>query len=249
MNNPQLIIFDIDATLVRPGTYYTPEQVLQGLYDAKLLTPFLTDPNYQIALASFNHDPYQTETPYAGRRLGRLILDLQHPAGNSNSCVEDNFIQAWMFQPIQQANQHGKNEHIKLILQAYHDKYGGAPPLVILYDDRIENVYLAGKNGIRAFWVTAGLRRDNIHTFSQIGNRVLFSIREGQIEQYTDAGLRAFAQYIHKHARLPNNTLVYSLYLPPHRDTAKLWYSEFIACLYRSSIDINVITSDLNYIV
>ncbi|KKK72722.1 hypothetical protein LCGC14_2901020, partial [marine sediment metagenome] len=162
------MIFDIDATLLPPQIYTNPEHVRQGLYDPELLTPFFTNSKYQIAIASFNHDVFGNG-PYGGRRLGRVILDLQHPAGSSKQSVEDDFIQAWAFPTMELMDRYGKNEHIRQILNVYRKKYGQSPPAILFYDDNIHNVYLAGKSGIRVYWVTAGLTRNNIHTFTSIG--------------------------------------------------------------------------------
>ena len=42
MNIPSiLIVFDIDATLLRYDNYETIEQIRDGLYDKNLLTPYL----------------------------------------------------------------------------------------------------------------------------------------------------------------------------------------------------------------
>ncbi len=239
---PNLVIFDIDTTLLKPNVYQTIDQVSQGLYDKQLLTPFLDNPKYQVAIASYNHD---VNPQYlGGRRLGRAILDLQHPTGSSHHDVEDEFIQAWMLSSLQLVNQHGKNEHISRILDAYRKKYGTVNPMVLLYDDRIENVYLAGKNGIRAYWVTNGLTRENIHTYSQIGNRVQFSIVKGDISQCVSK-LDIFAQYVYKHPHAQNTTPLYSIYLPPHPESAHEVFMEFLRRLQGCGIVIQLIHSDI----
>ncbi len=242
MSPPDLVIFDIDATLLIPSAYHSPEHVREGLYDDQLLILFLANPKYQVAIASFNHDA--DLIIYGGRRLGRAILDLQHPTGDSRQNVQDEFIQAWRLPTAQQMEQHGKNEHIRKILQAYHQKYNQHPPKVILYDDCIENVYLAGKNGIHAYWVTTGLTRDNIHTVVPIANRVQFSTQEDQISYCDD--LQVFLQYIYKQPHSAYTTPIYSLYLPPDRQAAKSTFAEFLQRAYNCSINIHILTSDLN---
>jgi hypothetical protein len=172
MSPPDLVIFDIDATLLIPSIYHSPDNVHEGLYDDQLLTLFLANPKYQVALASFNESPTGLLI-YGGRRLGRTILDLQHPTGDSRQNVQDEFIQAWQFPTAQQMDRHGKN-------------------------------------GIRAYWVTTGLTRNNIHTFVAIGNRVQFSTQEGQISQCND--LQVFFQYIYKQPQSANTSPVYSTY-------------------------------------
>ncbi len=239
---PQLVIFDIDATLLAPNQYISPDHVRQGLYDDQLLTFLLTNPEYQVAIASYNHDLYGCG-PLHGRRLGRVILDLQHPSGSSYQSVEDDFIQAWAFPTMELMNNRGKNEHIGKILEAYYKKYGRGPSVVFFYDDHIHNVYLAGKNGIRAYWVTAGLSRDNIHTFTTIGNRVQFAT------DHVCDQLEIFAPYIHKHPQPPNTTPIYSLYLSFDRDIAKSIYTEFLKRIQECGIMIHILTTDLNHIV
>src|SRR6185295_14692090 len=125
---PYLLIFDIDGTLLKPDTYYTIEAIRKGLFDDNFLSGFLTDPDYQVAIASFNHDPEITKSPpYGGRRLARIILDLQYPHVYTNHIVEDDFIQAWIFSNFQYAQIYGKNKHIINILNAYKQKYNSDP--------------------------------------------------------------------------------------------------------------------------
>ena len=246
-NAPVLLIFDIDKTLLEPQACTTPDQVRQSLYDSKLLTSFF-NPKYQIAIASYNHDISTREASprsvvrfadaapqlapfvgggghgvYGGRRLGRIILDLQHPSGSSKQAVEDGFIQAWVYPTMELMDRYGKNEHIRRILTIYRKKYGRDPAEIFFYDDLIHNVYLASTSGIRAYWVTAGLTRNNIHRCMPIGNRVKFSIASICNQ------LKDFIPYIHQHPRkLGDQNPIYSLYLPSDHNTAMKYYIEFL---------------------
>lgn len=245
MSIPTLLIFDIDATLLKPGIYIDSEGIRKGLYDDQLLTNLLINPNYQLALASFNHDTKNAGVPIGGRRLGRTILDLQHPSGDSRKNVEDEFIQAWSFSTLELMSKYGKNEHIRRIVDAYHQKYGQSPRVVALYDDNIENVYLASKNGIYSYWVTTGLTRKNINLFTAIGNRVQFSARENQLIKCTL--LQVFSPYIHKNRQTANITSpLYTLYLPPNPENARNVYQEFLQQVRRCGISIHILESDLN---
>ena len=240
MNIPILIVFDIDATLIRPSIYHSVEDIKRGLYDDKLLTPFLSDPAYQVALASFNQEEPTTQ-PIGGRRLGRIILDLQHPYGNSFAQIPDEFIQAWMYPSMEQINKYGKNNHLELIINAYIKKYKTRPAKIIFYDDSIDNVYLARKRGVMSFWVPQGLTLARINNCIQIGHRILFSTN-GQIGK---CGLQAFVSFIYIHSRLPNTDPVYSFYLFVEKERAQQLYTSFIEYMNKCGINIQILESDL----
>lgn len=251
MSLPILLIFDIDATLIHPDIYNTHSDVRKGLYDPELLTPYLTNPNkFQVAIASYNTDlrPY-VAPPLGGRRLGRAILDIQHPEQDSRAVVEDEFIQAWMVSTWGEVDTHGKNKHIKLILDAYKQKHGGHPPTVIFYDDQIHNVYLAGKIGIHSFWVTEGVKRDNITRLPKIGNRVQFVFEGNHLAQCVREKLRGILNYITKHPSGKNTTPLYSIYLPMCIDNARIAFAEFRNRAGECGLRIHTIASDINHIV
>jgi hypothetical protein len=223
--HPKLIIFDIDSTLVRPAEYYTTAEISAGMYDTGVMTYFLASKNHQVAIASFNQDIHNGAAPYGGKRFGRLILDIQHPTGDSAACVEDDFIQAWRYPTMQQLILYGKNDHIKLIIEAYNRKYRRPPAEITLYDDCIENVYLANRIGVTAWWVVGGLRRDNILRLPRISDRFTFTITEGDIGECIQRSpiLYQMTPYIY---RYPNACC---LYLPSDGSTG--WKETLIVAM------------------
>lgn len=230
---PRLLIFDIDATLIRPDYYHSIDQIKKGLYDPTLLTGYLKSTQVQVAIASFNVDT-NAETPIGGRRFGRTILDLQAPDGNSRPMVNDEFIQCWRYTDEKMWIQHGKNHHIDNIVDFYRQKYGNDPPMVIFYDDIIENVYSASRRGAFAYWVTDGLTRQNINSLSRIGNCLQFKCQNPPDTNKYNLTLRRYSSDS------------YVLYLPMSIEASQRIATEFIQYLLGHSIMINIIGYNVN---
>ena len=237
MNTPSiLLVFDIDATLLRYDNYKTIEQIRDGLYDKNLLTPYLGNSNYQVALASFNNDAINNPY-YNGFRLGRAILDIQHHSGNSNERVSDEFIQAWIFNEIEYTTIYGKNFHLKNLVLAFQKKYGKNPEKVILYDDNIINCFLANKMNVTSFYVTDGLTKANINKLETIKNRVLINIKNNTV--FFDC-MKYLEKYIY-----PQNfnfdSVIIHLYLPSPKEYGKKIFKEFLTKLNNCNIRYNIL--------
>lgn len=187
-----LYIFDIDNTLIKPNNYTSIKQVYNGLYDKTLLTPLFD--KYQIAIASYNNE--KMGGSINGHKLARTILDIQHKNGNSINCVPDEFIQAWIPNSIKEMNKWGKNIHIKLIIQAYIQKWGNPPLQIYFWDDRCENVYLASKLGITAYLVNNGLLSKNIYKCPTVLIKTLITINSRILYTFINSRFRVFSKNI-----------------------------------------------------
>jgi hypothetical protein len=219
-NLPELIIFDIDGTLLKPNIYFSEEQVLNGLYDKELLKTFLSNKKYQVAIASLNTDFFKNDPnkPICGHRLGRTILDLQYP--NSKNVVPDEFIQAWR---NINAMVNSKEEHLTNIIKAYVKKYFYYPYKIVFYDDQIEQVYIANKLGINGYWVPNGLTRITIDKGIKIRNKVSFTI-------YQATNLNALTKIMEK----------YKEYIRPSL------YSNILEIYYHTDEFLNSFIGELN---
>ena len=229
MVRPKLIIFDIDDTLIKPNLYSSKEQIRAGLFDPMLLSGYLNSSNVQVGIASFNIESPDPKW-MGGRTLGRAILDLQKD--NSQDVVPDDFIQCWRYTNYPDMFKYGKNNHIANIIIAYQQRYNADPPLIIFYDDMIENIYLASQAGVYAYWVTRGLTRTNITSFERIGNRIEF--RTEQVLPnlgYFNNTLRKYDHYV--------------LYLPQTIQKAQRMSKEFIERLLSHGIIVKIIAYDL----
>jgi len=175
MNNPELLIFDIDNTLLTPSYYMNLNDIRNGLYDLNLLKSFVNSNKYQIGIASLNHDLYESEkgAPLFGYRLARAILDSVYLNGNSNSSIEPDFIQAWRNLEYPEFL---KEKHLRKIIHAYFKKYNAYPPRIIYYDDQIEQIHMANKLGIKAYWCPEGLTRNNIDHLIRITEKIQFKL-------------------------------------------------------------------------
>jgi len=243
VNSPDLVIFDIDETLIKPNAYTTIEGIKNGMYDNELLKSTIVNPNYQIAIASFNSDIGQEWI--GGRRLGRAILDIQHPRNNSIESVSDDFIQAWVFKTYPEVFEYRKNMHINLILQAYQKKYGTNPPHIYFYDDQIENVYLASKKGVIAYWCNNGLTRLNIRNLIRLGTRIRFATF-GILENWYNSLLINFGQLLRRQPIVTDKGHnIYDIYLALNKDYAKMWWAKFCTVLVQCNVQIIVMDSDL----
>jgi len=238
---PELIIFDIDETLLKPNSYKSIDAISQGLYDNTLLREILTDKRYQVAIASFNTD-IGPQT-IGGGRLARAILDI-NLGGDSSFSVPDDFIEAWVFRTYPEIFEYRKNVHINRILQAYVNKYGKKPPVTYFYDDQIENVYSANKNGIVGFWCNTGVTSQNLRNFIRLGTIVRFTTF-GILENWFNSALKEFASILRRQPVVTDNGLnVYNIYLPQHKKFAQTWWYSFVEMLKKCKVNFTVVYSD-----
>jgi hypothetical protein len=234
-STPVLAIFDIDLTLLPTELFVNAKQVLKNLYDSELLTKFF-EQDFQVAIASFNSGV--TDECLCGRTLARAIMDVQHPSGDSQDDVEDEFIQTWLNENYWYE---GKNRHILNIITAYKKKYHHYPPQIILYDDNIHNVYLANRSGLRisAYWCPDGLTQKNIGQLLRIGYYIEFSCPEGFTTKWNEPRLSKFLKLIKE------KSPVLLFYLPDNPEYAKFIHDEFFAALNHYNIQIKVFNSVL----
>ena len=250
MKSPHLIVFDIDATLLKPAVYHNTEEVRKGLYDVNLLTTFLVSSDYQVAIASYNRDVYPKTGPIGGRRLGRLILDLQDPVGDSHISVEDDFIQAWQYKTYEDMEKFGKNKHLQIIIDAYKKKYNIYPKEISFFDDLIHNVYLANKIGVYGYWVTNGLTKNTISSYIRIGLQVFFKVSdENAFIHFIKNNSGNFSQLIRKKYYQQSPNPIYRLYLPADYNLAKKMYKSFIRKSCEHKIQLGILSSEINNIV
>jgi len=236
-----LLIFDIDETLVKTGLYHFPQQVAHAIYDIKLLSTYLSKPEkYQVALASFNNDP--GNTPYIlGKNLGRLILNICHPTGNSFSCVEDDFIQCWKHSSFYDAKSYCKNMHISNILDSYVKKYMYHPSEVLFFDDMIDNVYNASKYlAVDSYLVKRGLSLATLPNCLQIGTKIELTCDSG-LENCTQ--LKSIESRIYKN--INKGVTHYTLYLPTNINLARDMLEKILAVLNCNKLNVKIVQSDI----
>jgi len=220
---PVLVIFDIDETLLIPDIYSSIAQISKGLYDNKLLSKILINPNYQVAIASFNNNGTEYNPNYNGFKLARAILDIQHPIGDSRTSVPNDFIQAWIFSNITDIQKYGKNVHLQMIKEAFRQKYKEYPITTVLYDDNLLNVYMARLFGISSKWVSTGLTRDNINIFFTIGDRILFKINN--IKLFNKNVYDKYKNYI-EIEKYDEHVMTFYLYMPINNACSANLYSK-----------------------